>query len=443
MNKKVMGVQEVSPGYEFVAEIPAVPVGYKQTEVGVIPEDWSVWPLSEIGVFYKGQGVKRSDSTSGNIPCIRYGEIYTHHNDIVRSYVSHISQEVAKTARRLHIGDVLFAGSGETKSEIGKAVAFISEDEAYAGGDIVILRQRKMIPAFLGYVLNAPPAVRQKSSKGQGDAVVHISAKALAAVKVPIPPEKDQSAIATALSDMDVLLEELDRLIAKKRDIKQAAMQQLLTGETRLPGFEGEWVTRQLGEVIEKLDAGVSVNSTTDMSIEGRPSVLKTSALENGTLDITETKVIVDKDLSRATLTPKKDTILISRMNTPNLVGETAYVSDDLNWIYLPDRIWMAQFKKSAGVCVKWMSYMLCSPSYRNALREMATGTSGSMKNISKPALLSLKMKFPKQSEQEAIAAVISDMDTEIQALEQRRSKTAELKQGMMQELLTGRTRLV
>ena len=260
---------------------------------------------------------------------------------------------------------------------------------------------------------------------------------------VPLPSLDEQHAIATALSDVDALLEELDRLITKKRDIKQAAMQQILTGETRLPGFEGEWVTITLGEVIEKLDAGVSVNSTTDISIEGRPSVLKTSALENGTLDITETKVIVDKDLLRATLTPKKDTILISRMNTPNLVGETAYVGDDLNWIYLPDRIWMAQFKKNAGVCVKWMSYMLCSPSYRNALREMATGTSGSMKNISKPALLSLRMKFPRQSEQEAIANVISEIDTEIQALEKRRSKTAELKQGMMQELLTGRTRLV
>src|SRR5690606_23139596 len=122
------------------------------------------------------------------LPCIRYGEIYTRHNDIVRIIYSHISQEVAATSKKLSKYDILFAGSGETKEEIGKAVAFVGEDETYAGGDIVILSPYAGSSEFLGYVLNTLPVAKQKASKGQGDAVVHISASALSTVMTPLPP---------------------------------------------------------------------------------------------------------------------------------------------------------------------------------------------------------------------------------------------------------------
>jgi len=212
--------------------------GYKQTEVGVIPEAWEAKTLDSLGTFSKGQGVRKSEAASGDLPCVRYGEIYTHHNDIIRDYNSYISRVVAYTSRRLTMGDILFAGSGETKEEIGKAVAYVGDDEAYAGGDIVILSLRSQSTEFFGYLLNSPIVTRQKASKGQGDAVVHISATSLGSVVVPVPPLPEQRAIATALSDVDGLLGGLDRLIAKKRDLKQAAMQQLLTGQTRLPEMQ-------------------------------------------------------------------------------------------------------------------------------------------------------------------------------------------------------------
>jgi type I restriction enzyme S subunit len=231
-----------------------VRAGYKQTEVGIIPEDWEVHPLSTVGTFSKGQGVRKNEAASGEIPCIRYGEIYTHHNDVVRTYNSYISRAVAGTSKRLTKGDVLFAGSGETKEEIGKAVAFLDDGEVYAGGDIVILSPRNQSSEFLGYLLNAPMVVRQKASKGQGDAVVHISSTALGAVVVPLPSFNEQRAIATALSDVDALLAAQDKLIAKKRDIKQAAMQQLLTGKQRLPGFSGEWVSCELKRFVREFE---------------------------------------------------------------------------------------------------------------------------------------------------------------------------------------------
>ena len=210
--------------------------GYKQTEVGIIPSDWEVQSIASLGTFTKGQGIRKNEASSGNIPCIRYGEIYTHHNDILRVFNSRISDRVASGSRLLRKGDLLFAGSGETKEEIGKCVAFVSDVIAYAGGDIVILSPRKGDSFFLGYLLNAPLVARQKASKGQGDAVVHISATALSSVKIPIPPLAEQSAIATALSDIDSLLHSLDRLIAKKRNLKQGC--RVLVGAGRLSGWE-------------------------------------------------------------------------------------------------------------------------------------------------------------------------------------------------------------
>ncbi len=111
--------------------------------------------------------------------------------------------------------------------------------------------------------------------------------------------------------------------------------------------------------------------------------------------------------------------------------------------LFVPDRLWMTRFRPNGAISSKWLSYVLSSSEYRQMLKAIATGTSGSMKNISKGSFLTLAIAFPEPEEQTAIAAVLSDMDAEIAALEQRLAKTRAFKQGMMQELLTGRTRLV
>jgi type I restriction enzyme, S subunit len=141
---------------------------------------------------------------------------------------------VAATARLLKQGDLLFAGSGETKEEIGKCVAFADDMEAYAGGDIVILRSENSSPVFLGFYLNTAPINRQKASRGQGDAVVHISAAALSSIEIMIPKFDEQTAIATVLSDMDAEIATLEARRDKTRELKQGVMQELLTGRIRL-----------------------------------------------------------------------------------------------------------------------------------------------------------------------------------------------------------------
>jgi type I restriction enzyme, S subunit len=195
---------------------------------------WDEQRLGQLGIFLKGRGVKKDESLSGSLPCVRYGELYTRHENVVREFHSAISPAVASTARRLLRGDLLFANSGETKEEIGKCAAFTADREAYAGGDIVILRDHGQDPTFMGYYCNFPSVAAQKASKGQGDAVVHISARALADVVLRLPSVPEQQAIAGVLEDIDAEIGALETRREKTRDLKQAMMQELITGRTRL-----------------------------------------------------------------------------------------------------------------------------------------------------------------------------------------------------------------
>jgi len=205
-----------------------------QTRLPGFQGAWEEKRLGAVGKFLKGSGVTKDQTRSGTLACVRYGELYTFHNDVVRGFQSWISPEVAATAVRLKQGDILFAGSGETKEEIGKCAAFVSDIEAYAGGDIVILRPEDSDSRFLGYYLNTSQIAQQKASRGQGDAVVHISSSALSDVRCRLPPRLEQTEIAEVLTEMDAELEGLKQRREKTRAIKQAMMTELLTGRTRL-----------------------------------------------------------------------------------------------------------------------------------------------------------------------------------------------------------------
>lgn len=231
----------------LIAELETLIVKKRQIKHGVMQEllsgqrrlpgfssRWETRKLGDLGYFLKGSGVRKDQAQSGTLPCVRYGEIYMHHDYVLQHFRSHISREVAANATPIRSGDILFAGSGETKEEIGKCVALAAEIEAYAGGDIVILRTSNHDPAFLGYALNMPNAQRQKSSRGQGDSVVHISASALTNVEVELPELREQSSIAAALIDFDADLDVLGVRLEKMHQIKQGMMQELLTGKVRL-----------------------------------------------------------------------------------------------------------------------------------------------------------------------------------------------------------------
>ena len=200
------------------------------------------------------------------------------------------------------------------------------------------------------------------------------------------------------------------------------------------------WDMSFLGTIIKELSTGVSVNS--DAAIDTGVYVLKTSSISGGKVDLRESKPIVLRDLMRVKCPVLQGTILISRMNTPILVGECGYVSEGSNVHYLPDRLWQAT-NKSEKVCnFKWLNYLLNSDRYRTAIHALGTGTSNSMKNISKEYFLALPIAFPTLLEQQKIAAILTTQDKVIELKEKRLAEKQRQKKYLMQQLLTGKKRL-
>lgn len=196
---------------------------------------WQKVKLGEIGKFDKGVGVPKEKIVSEGCKAITYGEIYTKYNYVIKDFASYIDSDTAQTSKQISSGAIIFAGSGETLEDIGKCVAFIDNDKAYAGGDIIIFNPSIEVDSLvLSYILNSPVAIAQKRRYGQGHSVVHIYQKDLARIEFELPSLPEQKAIAEVLTTADDEIathrKKLDALRLQKRGL----MQQLLTGKTRV-----------------------------------------------------------------------------------------------------------------------------------------------------------------------------------------------------------------
>lgn len=207
---------------------------FKDTEIGRIPKEWDVRPLGELGVFLKGKGIAKKDLIEDGLPCIRYGEIYTVHNWIIKKFHSFITSETASQSTEIKKDDILFAGSGETVEDIGKAVAFLGQDKAYAGGDVIILRPKNIDSAFISSCLETETSSQQKRKLGQGHSVVHIYSSGLKTLLVPVPPLPEQQKIASILSSVDDKIETLTQKKSEYQTLKKGLMAELLTGKRRV-----------------------------------------------------------------------------------------------------------------------------------------------------------------------------------------------------------------
>lgn len=204
-----------------------------------------------------------------------------------------------------------------------------------------------------------------------------------------------------------------------------------------------DWDVVSVSSLISSIGSGVSVNSVDKLNAFSHGMhVLKTSCVSEGGFLPDEKKSILPDDIHRAKCSPAKGDIIVSRMNTPLLVGELGYVPVDIEDSFLPDRLWLMKFKNSENVDSRWLSRLLSSSAFAKKIKESATGTSGSMKNISKDTFLAILVPKPVFKEQEAIATSLADTDALIVGLEQLIAKKQAIKTATMQQLLTGRTRL-
>ena len=204
--------------------------------------------------------------------------------------------------------------------------------------------------------------------------------------------------------------------------------------EIRFKGFSGEWEECPLSKFISSLDAGVSVNSGGNPAGEGEFGILKTSCVTNGVFDPSENKVVSDSlEINRLKEPVLKNTIIISRMNTPALVGANAYIDRSYSNYFLPDRLWTA--KPTTSGDLQFIANILGSAKGREALSGLATGTSGSMKNISKPSVLELKFHVPKDPEQTQIGNTFQKLDSLINQHQQKHDKLSSIKKAMLEKM--------
>jgi type I restriction enzyme S subunit len=291
------------------------------------------------------------------------------------------------------------------------------------GQDVCLLRKKsnENSTEFLQSIFQSTVILKQLADLKVGTTFKRANVQQIRSFAVPMPPPPEQHAIATALSDVDGLLGGLDRLIAKKRDLKQAAMQQLLTGQTRLPGFRGEWEVKRLGDVAEIMMGQSPSSSNYNISGMGLPLI-------QGNADIDNRKTIKRIFTTHITKQGKCGDILMS-VRAP--VGEVARAVFDVCL--------------GRGVCAirgdssfLYHSLVYLEPTW-------AKHSKGStFDSVNSADVKAFELPLPaSQTEQIAIAEVLTVMDAELAALVQRHDKTRALKQAMMQELLTGRTRLV
>lgn len=210
--------------------------------------------------------------------------------------------------------------------------------------------------------------------------------------------------------------------------------------ETEIGSIPEEWDVTSLSDAFQSLEAGVSVNSDERQNADF--FVLKTSAISDGLINIDEAKPVVKKEYARLKCPVKKGSIIISRMNTPQLVGACGYVAEDAKGYFLPDRLWQVVNSKPEKYDFRWLNYLLNQYRYKNAIHAVATGTSNSMKNISKERLLEIRIPRPSIKEQKFIVEAISDIEALIYGLEKLIKKKRNIFTGAMQSLLSGKIRI-
>ena len=405
------------------------PPGYRRTEVGTIPCDWGV---SSVGAEFRIQLGKMLDAAKNTGVLKPYiGNRSVQWGRIDLDGIATVPMTMSDLQRfLLRRGDLLVCEGGE----IGRAA--IWKDlipECYYQKAIHRLRPIRTYDAYLmmsllqlwastGYLANY---VTQTS-------IAHLPKDKLEVVPLPVPPPAEQHAIAEALSDVDGLLRALEALVAKKRAIKQAAMQQLLTGKTRLPGFSGEWLTKRLGEIAELHRQNVVP------AISGDTLFVHFSlpAYDEGRCPVME----LGKEIGSNKFHVPENTVLVSKLN-PRIIRVWAPASVGSNAVASTEFLVLTPRDNVSRI---FLLVLCLSPRFCEQMGQLATGTTGSHQRISPPEAMKIEIWVPTNpTEQRAIAAVLSDMDAEIAALEHRRDKTRAVKQGMMQQLLTGRVRLV
>ena len=402
--------------------------GFKQTEVGVIPEDWNISTLGDIGESFAGLTYKPSDVQSDGVLVLRSSNIQQSRlsfDDCV--FVNTLIPEKIMAKN----GDILICVRNGSRELIGKCVLL---DERVKGMTFGAFMAVFRTPSYR-FILHQfqSDVLKRQIHEHLGATINQITNKSLNSFIVPLPPTlAEQEAIASALGDADALIESLERLIAKKRDVKQGAMQELLTARRRLPGFKGKWETKTLGQ-LATIQRGASprpIDSPIWFDVNSTVGWVRISDVAPLGMYLHATSQKLSELGIRHSRPVDEGSLIMSICATVGRPVITAIDTCIHDGFVVFDRL---------QVDIRFLYYLLKS------LEDTWSkhGQTGSQMNLNTTLINGTAVILPTtQEEQTAIATVLSDMDSELAALEAKLSKARAIKQGMMQELLTGRIRL-
>ena len=405
---------------------------------GPIPTGWRTARLGGLADFRTGpfgSALHKSDYVDDGVPIVNPMQIV---DGAIRPTASmSISESAARKLSdfRLVTGDIVIARRGG----MGRC-AFVepAADGWLCGTGSMIVRTGPSVDArFLQRVLSSPPIVGALEAASVGSTMVNLNQGTLANLIVPLPPKPEQEAIAAALRDADALIESLEQLLAKKRHLKQGAMQELLTGKKRLPGFNEEWVVAPLDE-LGRWTGGMTPSMANPDYWQGgivpwiSSADVKTVRLTATAFSITDFAV---KQRS-TTVLPAKSVVLVTRSGILR-----KYLPVAMNMIPMAINQDIKALLPNSRIQPDYLLHTLTHHGDLILARCLKSGTT--VESIEFPWLKAFTIPVPPLPEQAVIADALSDMDSEIDALEAKLTKARQIKQGMMQELLTGRIRLV
>lgn len=409
---------------------------FKQTEIGLIPEDWEIRKLGSIFKFIPNNTISRDNLVNqGTVMNVHYGDILIKYDsilDIKNNEIPFINDSVISNSKFNEFakdGDILIADTAEDEMVCKATELYNIENRKLVSGlhTMWIRPITEFKPKYLGYFFNSTFYHNQILPLIQGTKVCSVSKGAIKDTYISIPLENEQNKIASALTSIDNLLLSLDKLIEKKRLIKQGAMQELLTGKKRLPGFTGEWVERRLGEIgalamckrvfqeetSEKGDIPFYKIGTFGRKADAYISVNKYEQL---------------KQMYRF---PKKGDILISAAGT---IGRSVVYDGKPAYFQDSNIIWLDHNEKQIINRFLYFIYQVIKWNTENT----------TIARLYNDNFNSMTIRFPLSiEEQQAIASALTRMDKEIESLEGKKAKYEQIKQGMMQQLLTGKIRLI
>ena len=399
---------------------------------------WQAARLGDVVRFVSGgtPSKKREAFWNGAIPWVSAKDMRRFR---LRDTMDHVTPEgLANGTRQVPAGTTLLLTRGmRLLKEL--PVCVVERPMAFNQDVKALLPNARIDPRFLPYLILGNEQRLQDLVDLSGHGTGRINSDELRALDIRLPPTPEQRAIAAVLSDVDELIGSVEALITKKRAIKQAAIQELLTGRTRLPGFRGEWEEVALSE-IGKTYGGLTGKTSADFG-EGRARYVSfLDVLEQATVTwrrFDHVRVAISELQNRVV---RDDVLFNATSETPEDLAMGAMVFFDSDELYLNSFCFGFRIADSNRCDPLFLAYFSRGIPGRKAMYALAQGST--RYNLSKKRFLNLEIDLPPLPEQHAIATILSDMDSEIAALERRLDKTRAIKQGMMQQLLTGSIRL-